>query len=65
MGAIATDVWEERWREGERGGGVAVAVGGGGDPAAAYQWVPFEFPGIIGGKKRGRGKMMRVSSDRC
>lgn len=57
MGAIATDVWEERWREGERGGGVAVADGGGGgDPAAAYQWVPFKFPGIIGGKKGGEEK---------
>lgn len=26
---------------------------GGGDATAAYQWVPFKFPGIIGGKRGG------------
>lgn len=35
---------------------MAVAAGGGGDPAAAYQWVLFKFPGIIGGKKGGEEK---------
>lgn len=28
--------------------------GWGGDPTAAYQWVPFKFPGIIGEKKGGK-----------
>lgn len=52
MGGNATDVWEERgWREGER----VEVEGWGGDATAAYQWVPFKFPGIIGGK-RGGGK---------
>lgn len=63
-----------RLTSGKRDGGRARGVEGwrlevvveeeGGDPAAAYQWVPFKFPGIIGGKKGGRGKMMRASSDR-
>lgn len=50
---------EEGWREGMEGGGGATA---------AYQWVPFKFPGIIGGKKEGgregERKMMHASSDR-
>lgn len=72
MGGNATDVWREKWRrEGERGvegGGGGGRMEGGGGATAAYQWVPFKFPGIIGGKKEGgregERKMMHASSDR-
>lgn len=59
-GGRARGGWrEEEKEEGGREGGGATA---------AYQWVPFKFPGIIGGKKEGgregERKMMHASSDR-
>lgn len=57
----------EGGREGVEGGGEGGRMEGGG-ATAAYQWVPFKFPGIIGGKKEGgregERKMMHASSDR-
>lgn len=55
------------WREEEKEEGRR-KDGGRGGATAAYQWVPFKFPGIIGGKKEGgregERKMMHASSDR-
>lgn len=53
---------------GGEGGRMEGGDGGRGGATAAYQWVPFKFPGIIGGKKEGgregERKMMHASSDR-
>lgn len=56
MGAIATDVWEERWREGERGGGVAVAVRGGGGPCCCISMGAVQIPRDYWREKRGERK---------
>lgn len=44
---------------------VVVKERGEGGAPAAYQWAPFKFPGIIGGKEREKGEEEEEDDARC